>query len=151
MNGEDFKLNFRVSRKTFNWLYNQLVCLEKQITKFRHPIPRDKRIAISLYTLGSSAELRTIGNLFGIGESTVRAIIFEFIDAIIRLLPKFINAYPPNQQKIDEIIAGFETEWKFIQVYGAVGKKYYSYIITKMFINCLQRWMPNRSSSSSDQ
>lgn len=123
MTDDDFKLNFRVSRSTFRTLYNELPCLDKKMTKFRIPIPRDKRIAISLYSLGSSAELRTIGNLFSIGESTVRSILFEFIEAVISiLLPKFVNAYPPTEDKINNIVMGFENEWKFIQVYGAIGK-----------------------------
>uniref|UniRef100_A0A336L2I1 CSON003839 protein n=1 Tax=Culicoides sonorensis TaxID=179676 RepID=A0A336L2I1_CULSO len=121
MNDEDFRANYRMTRKSFNQLYNELHCLEKQITQFRVPIPREKRIGIALYTLGSSAEIRTISNLFGVGDSTVRAILLEFIDALLDKFEKrMINAYPPTQQKIEEITAGFESEWKFIQVYGAV-------------------------------
>lgn len=50
-------------------------------------------------------------------------ILIEFIEAVISiLLPKFVNAYPPTEDKINNIVIGFENEWKFIQVYGAIGK-----------------------------
>lgn len=96
VNHDDCRLNFRIFRKTLLKLHHEFGCQDKQVTKFQ----RDKRIAISLYILGSSAKLRIIRNLFG--ESTVRSLSFQFTDAVISiLLPKYINAYPPTENKIN--------------------------------------------------
>lgn len=76
MNRHDCRLSFRIFRKTLLKLHHEFGCQDKQVTKFQ----RDKRIAISLYILGSSAELRIIRNLFG--ESTVRSLLFQFTDAV---------------------------------------------------------------------
>lgn len=52
----------------------------------RNPISLEKRIAIGLYHLCSSAEDRTIGHLLGIGRSTVNIIYKEFCNAVIERL-----------------------------------------------------------------
>lgn len=57
LNDDEFKEQFRVSRKTFQFLVERLTSLEKQPTVFRAPIPLQKRIAIALYTLGKIISL----------------------------------------------------------------------------------------------
>lgn len=53
MDDEEFKLNFRVSRKTFSFLVENLISLRKKITRYKVPISLEKRVAIALYTLGN--------------------------------------------------------------------------------------------------
>jgi hypothetical protein len=41
-----------------------------------------KQVAITLYWLASSAEYRAVGNLFGVGKSTVCSIVHKVCEAI---------------------------------------------------------------------
>lgn len=117
----DFKRNFRVTRETFQFFVVELKGIEKKVTRWREPVSLPKRIAIALYVLGSSSEMRTIMNLFGVGESTVRLILVEFCEEVKqKLLSRFIDAYPPTQEKINEIVSGFQENWGFPQTYGCV-------------------------------
>ena len=73
--------NFRIKRETFASL-----CLEASLAPSNHTV-RDvvdiqKQVAITLYWLASSAEYRTISNLFGVGKSTVCSIVHKVCEAI---------------------------------------------------------------------
>lgn len=111
-----------MTRDSFDFLVSLLSSLSKQDTNFRRSIPLDKRVAIALYSLGSSCEYRTIANIFSVGRTTVGEIVLEFCDAVCEILEKdYFNFYPPNQAQINELVKGFE-KWGFPQTYGAVGK-----------------------------
>ncbi|XP_015037714.1 uncharacterized protein [Drosophila pseudoobscura] len=66
-----FKESFRMERHCFDILVNRLEVLRKKDTNCRAAIPLEKRIAIALYTLGSSSEYRTVGRLFGVAPNSV--------------------------------------------------------------------------------
>lgn len=120
---EQFRKNFRVSRATFNMLRQSLCSLAKEDTNMRKSISLDKRIAVALYAIGSSSEYRTIGNLFGIGRTTVGELVNDFCEAVwYTFQPQFLNTLPALQEKVTEIVNGFESEWGFPQCFGAVGK-----------------------------
>ncbi|XP_064479093.1 uncharacterized protein LOC135392307 [Ornithodoros turicata] len=78
-----FKQTFRVSPTTFRYLVESLPTLERENTEMRDAITPEKRVAVGLYRLCSTAEDRTIGHLFGIGRSTVNTIFKELCDAVI--------------------------------------------------------------------
>ncbi|XP_064487325.1 uncharacterized protein LOC135399499 [Ornithodoros turicata] len=78
-----FKQAFRVSPATFRYLLESLQSIERQDTNMRNAISLEKRVAVGLYRLCSSAEDRTIAHLFAIGRSTVNAIFKDFCDAVI--------------------------------------------------------------------
>ncbi|XP_037932645.1 uncharacterized protein LOC119688909 [Teleopsis dalmanni] len=106
---EFFEENFRMSIESFNELCNRLKNLEKQDTSFRCAICLRKRIAIALYCLGSSAEFRSIANLFGVGKATVCKCLKEFCAEVWKtLLPLYMNALPLSSEKVKECISGFE-------------------------------------------
>ncbi|XP_064465442.1 uncharacterized protein LOC135376958 [Ornithodoros turicata] len=65
------------------YLVESLPTLERENTEMRDAITPEKRVAVGLYRLCSTAEDRTIGHLFGIGRSTVNTIFKEFCDAVI--------------------------------------------------------------------
>ncbi|KAL7725835.1 hypothetical protein ACLKA6_015917 [Drosophila palustris] len=79
-----------------------------------------KRIAIALYTLGSSAEYRAIGSMFGVSSNSVcniqhefcRALVLEFTDEY--LTPNFLT-----DSYVDECVQGFEAIG-FPQCLGAI-------------------------------
>lgn len=81
-----FKQAFRVSSSTFRYLVESLRVLERENTNMRLAIPLEKRVAVGLYRLSSSAEDRTIAHLFGIGRSTVNTLFREFCTAVIEQL-----------------------------------------------------------------
>jgi len=59
-----------MEKRTFSFLVDRLGVLRKKDTNWRNAIPLEKRIAIALYTLGSSAEYLSIGRLFGVAQNT---------------------------------------------------------------------------------
>lgn len=61
------------------------------------PISLEKRVAVGLYRLCSSAEDRTIAHLFGIGRSTVNVLHQEFCTAVVDLLEEeWLGMVHPN-------------------------------------------------------
>ena len=113
----------------------------KMDTNYRDAIPLKKRIAVALYTLGSSAEIRTVANVFGIGRSTVGEILLEFCAAIWeKLKPEYMNAYPLTDAVIKRNIDGFQ-ELGLPQCIGAIGKIRYTsdiYIFIYSLIHIFQ-------------
>lgn len=117
---EKFKNTFRVKKDTFNRIVQGLISLRRQDTTWRTAIPLEKRVAIALYALGSSAEYRTVASLFGVGRSTVGEIVLEVCKVINKVFKKqTLNAFPPTQEKINEIVNGFNA-LGFPQCYGAI-------------------------------
>ena len=62
--------NFRVNRETFKFI---LVKVQRDIchnsTQMRDAVSAKRQLALTLYYLASTAEYRTIGNLFGVSRS----------------------------------------------------------------------------------
>ncbi|KAL1472400.1 hypothetical protein MTO96_039357 [Rhipicephalus appendiculatus] len=52
----------------------------------RQQISPEKRVALGLYKPCSSAEDRTVANLFGVGRSTVNTVYREFCEAVVDVL-----------------------------------------------------------------
>ncbi|KAH7941253.1 hypothetical protein HPB49_011348 [Dermacentor silvarum] len=77
-----FKQAFHVSPSTFRYLVESCQpVLEHQTTRLRKPLSVEKRVAVGLYRLCSSAEDRTIAHLFG--RSTVNVLYREVCRAVI--------------------------------------------------------------------
>ncbi|KAH9382032.1 hypothetical protein HPB48_017243 [Haemaphysalis longicornis] len=82
-----FRQSLRVTPATFRYIVDALRCvLERETTNMREAISVEKRVAIGLYRLRSSAEDQTIAHLFGVGRSTVNLISKEFFAAVIEVL-----------------------------------------------------------------
>jgi len=120
MEDDVFKKNFRVDRLSFKKICVKLQCISKQDTNFRQCIPLNKRVAIALYALGSSAEYRTIAHLFGVGHSTVMEIVLEFCSAVCDNFKEHISSYPPTLDEIQRVVQGFKL-LGFPQCFGAIG------------------------------
>lgn len=52
--------------------------MEKKDRNYHKAISLEKRVAIGLYCMISSAEYRSVGNIFAVGKSTVRSIVLQF-------------------------------------------------------------------------
>lgn len=121
MNKKQFKDNFRVEYDTFLKVVKLIgPYLEKKNTKLRDAIPVHKRIACALYTLGSSSELRTISNLFGIGISTTRLILHEFSNALVNLYFNSFVKFPISNEEIKTTIDDFYIKCGYPMCLGAV-------------------------------
>ena len=116
----DWKENFRMSRETFRVLCNQLKpIIERKTTKLRESISVEKRLAIILWFLATTAEYRTIAHLFGVARSSVREIVWETTAAIVHcLLSTYINF--PVGKSLKSVVDGFFTKWSVPQCAGAI-------------------------------
>jgi len=122
MSDKTFCENFRMTRASFEKLCQRVKRIAKQDTVWRQCIPLDKRVGIALYALGSSAEYRTVANLFGVGLSTVSTIVLDFSQTVCDELQEYISTYPPKEDEINRIVDGFEA-LGFPQCFGAIGWK----------------------------
>ena len=93
--------------------------LQYQDTHLRKTVSVKKRVAITLWTLASSAEYRTVSHLFGVGRSTVCEVVHETCHAIVNhLLSKYIR-FPSSDQQ-EKYIVNFESKWGVPQCIGAI-------------------------------
>ncbi|CAN7945902.1 unnamed protein product [Ixodes hexagonus] len=116
----NFKACFRVLPCTFRYLVD--VCrpvMERQATNMRQPISVEKRVAIGLYKLCSTAEDRTIAHLFGVGRSTVNGIYREFSDTIVARLEQTSVAMV-CQNELQNHMLEFEAVCGFPSAIGAL-------------------------------
>ena len=81
--------NFRVTKGTFTFLLDSI---GREIyhpdTSMRCAISIERRLALTLYFLASTAEYRTIANLFGVSRSFVCICVKDVCRAITNLCPK---------------------------------------------------------------
>ena len=121
MNARQFKENFRVERSTFSKLVQQLdPYLRREDTILRPAIPVDKRVACALYALGSTSELRTVANLFGIGKSTAGEILHEFCATIVEFYFNRFITFPSTDTEIADTACDFLREHDYPLCLGAV-------------------------------
>ena len=64
--------NFRETRGTLTYILHEIGDeVSRQNTPMRKAVTPNRRLAITLYYLASTAEYRTIGNLFGVSVAFV--------------------------------------------------------------------------------
>jgi hypothetical protein len=84
-----FEQSFRLSRISFYRLLERLrPFIEKQSTRFRDPVPADRRLGIFLYHIAQGATYTVLSNQFAVGRSTVSNIIGEVGLSICRHLSR---------------------------------------------------------------
>ncbi|XP_012161742.1 protein ALP1-like [Ceratitis capitata] len=116
----DFKNIFRLERRSFFELCDILKGIGKEDTNYRKAITLEKRIAIALYALGSSAEYRTVASLFGVSNSSVCRIVREFCAAVWNALkPNYLNYFPLTETVAQTIVNDFNN-MGFPQCIGAL-------------------------------
>ncbi|KAL1463927.1 hypothetical protein MTO96_027121 [Rhipicephalus appendiculatus] len=69
----------------------------------RKPLSVEKRVAVGLYRLCSSAEDRTIAHLFGIGRSTVNIAYRDFCRAVVSKLEDAWVHMPRKEEMADHM------------------------------------------------
>ena len=112
--------NFRISRDTFQFILNEIVGdIMRRDTTMRRAVSAKRRLAILLYYLSSTAEYRTIANLFGVSISFVCTCVKEVSTAIVqKLQSQFITI--PKGNELDEIMRTYKDKWQFPMCAGAI-------------------------------
>ena len=111
--------NFRVTKTTFEYLLNMIRNdIYRSDTIMQTAIPPKRRLALTLYFLASTAEYKTIGNLFGVSASFVCLCVKAVCHAIAKRLDKFISF--PKGNQLMQVIEGYEKTWGFPMCAGAI-------------------------------
>ena len=112
--------NFRVSRNTFQYILDQIKDeIIHEDTRLRPAVTPKCRLAITLYYLSSTAEYRTIANLFGVSPSFVCNCVREVFQAILDTM-KTSFIFLPKGEELDEIVNVYKEKWGFPMCGGAI-------------------------------
>lgn len=94
--------------------------MERKDSNFRNAIPLGKRIAIAIYKLSSSAEYRTIANLFSVSKSTVCECVPEFCHLVVEKILEEYIIFPRTKFATEKLVSEFWDTWNFPQGCGAI-------------------------------
>lgn len=116
---EQWYENFRVRKETFEFILNKISRdITHKDTTMRKAISPRRRLALTFYYLASTAEYRTISNLFGVSVSFVCNCIKEVCEAIRRHLSNVIKF--PTGVEILQVIQEYENKWGFPMCAGCI-------------------------------
>ena len=112
--------NFRVSRSTFDYIVREIQDeIVRKDTPMRKAVSPRKRTAITLYYMSSTAEYRTIANLFGVSTSFVCLCIRDVCKAITKKLKNdFLKV--PKGEDLREVMRLYKEKWGFPSCAGAI-------------------------------
>lgn len=111
--------NFRVKRETFLYILEKVQQdIYRNNTPMREAVSAKRRLALTLYYLASTAEYRTIANLFGVSRSFTCHCIKEVCCAIIKKFPKTITF--PKGVELHQVVQRYEKRWGFPMCAGAI-------------------------------
>jgi DDE superfamily endonuclease len=118
----EFKRHFRLTRSTFEWLCCEIIpFLRREITgSGMVGLAWEQKIGASLWFLATGECFRSIGDRFGMGESTFSYALREFVNVIIAkfLTEKII--FPNTILGINEVTSGFRRIGRISNVIGAI-------------------------------
>ncbi|KAM9143899.1 uncharacterized protein ACDP82_007612 [Pangshura tecta] len=102
---EQWLQNFRMRKSTFLELCAELApALRRKDTRMRAALTVEKRVAIAVWKLATPDCYRSVAKQFGVGKSTVGAVVMQVCRAINRLLLR----RTVTLGNVQEIIDGFE-------------------------------------------
>ena len=111
--------NFRVTKDTFAFILSKVnEEISHRDTVMRNAVPAKIRLAITLYFLASTAEYRTIANLFGVSPAFVCICVKEVCQAVWKCLPTVVRF--PEGENLLQIIQCYEEQWGFPMCAGAL-------------------------------
>ena len=79
----------------------------------------ERRVAVTIWRLATNIEYRTLGELLGLGCSTVGKIVLETCQAIAKHL-LHVYVHFPKDRELTHVIHGFDAKSGFPQVAGAI-------------------------------
>ena len=84
--------NFRVTKGTFAFILSKVnEEISHKDTVMPNAVPAKIRLAITLYFLASTAEYKTIANLFGVSPAFVCICVKEVCQAVWKCLPTVVR------------------------------------------------------------
>ena len=110
-----FKKTFRVSRKTFQNIFQPIRRRLAKETINEEPVSPEERLAVCLYRLARRDYYHTISQLSGLGIATVCNIVTEVSQAIVESLwTEHVTKHFPKSEKmfIDKMV-DTEEFWQF--------------------------------------
>ncbi|CAB5202448.1 unnamed protein product [Rhizophagus irregularis] len=118
----EFKRHFRLTRSTFEWLCCEIIPhLRREITG---PgivgLAWEQKVDASLWFLATGECFRSIGNRFGMGESTFSYALRDFINVIVTKFLAEKIVFPNTESEINEITSGFKGTGRIPNVIGAI-------------------------------
>ena len=102
--------NFRVTKGSFAFILSKVTeDISHMDTVMRNAVPPKHRLAITLYFLASTAEYKTIANLFGVSAAFVCICVKEVCQSVRKRFPTVVNFpgagctkagqhYPPDSE-----------------------------------------------------
>jgi hypothetical protein len=118
----EFKRHFRLTRTTFEWLCCEIIpLLRREVTgSGMVGLAWEQKIGASLWFLATGECFRSIGDRFGMAESTFSYALRDFVNVIIS---KFLTekiTFPNTAAEISEIRNGFKRIGKIPDAIGAI-------------------------------
>ncbi len=118
----EFKRHFRLTRSTFEWLCCEIIpLLRREITgSSMVGLAWEQKIGATLWFLATGECFRSIGDRFGMGESTFS---YALRDVVNILITKFLSekiVFPSTELEINEITNGFRRIGRIPNVIGAI-------------------------------
>ena len=117
-----FKLTFRVSRETFCFILDRIRPELERKTVVEEPISPECRLAICLYRLGRGDYPYTIAEMSGYGVSTIRQVVINVCEVIIKRLWKNSVSchFPKTEDEFKEKMLDTEQLWQFPCCWAAI-------------------------------
>ena len=112
--------NFHMSKGTVLYIVNEVEDDVKHTdSKLRKAVPTFQRVALTIYFMASTAEYRSVANLFGVSRSFVSICVKEVSQAIVkRLKSRYITI--PKGDDLKQVIATYKGKWGFPMCAGAI-------------------------------
>ena len=109
-----------MSKGTVLYIVNELDDdITRTDSKLRKAIPTFQRVALTIYFMASTAEYRSVANLFGVSRSFVSLCVKEVCQAIVkRLKSRYITI--PKGDDLKQVMATYKEKWGFPMCAGAI-------------------------------
>ena len=118
---EEWKENFRMSRRTFYALCEQLgPYIERQAARMREPVEVDRQVALTLYYLADEGRMRKTANSFRLSRSSVSIIVRRVCRTISKQLGPQLIRLPETEAEVQYKVKKFFDRFQFPQCFCAV-------------------------------
>ena len=127
-----FKKRLRLNRTTFQFILENIRHrIEKKATRLKpFPVPTHTRLAICLYRLAHGCTYSTVGDLFGVAESTATVIFNEVCKTLVSAFYDQFVDLPTDTAEWKEELRNFLENWEFPCVGAWDG--FHVYVCTKL-------------------
>jgi hypothetical protein len=131
----EFKRHFRLTRSTFEWLCCEIIpFLRREITGSGIVgLAWEQKIGASLWFLATGECFRSIGDRFGMGESTFSYALRDFINIIITNFLAEKIAFLNTEVEVNEITSGFRTIGRIPNIIGAIDGSHIPIKVSHLF------------------